>query len=167
MASHEHNLQTQIKKWVRECVAEPHVFLAFDRSKAAGRFTHAREAARGIRKGTPDTVLLFQAMAMWVELKFGKNTTSDAQDELHAEMLAIGHRVRVCWTVTEYYLACRAEGVRLVQWAEARAQGLDALLAVGVPKPPKAKRTAKPRTRRPSSRALAIATQAQLPGWRR
>lgn len=161
--SPEHNLQVQIKKWARECIAEPHVFLAFDRSRARGDFTHAREAARGLRRGTPDTVLMFRARWMWVELKAGKNTTSDAQDLLHGEMSAIGHNVRVCWSVTDYWRCCVAEGVKMVQWAEARADGLDALLTgEGLPKAKSAK-PRQPRTKRPSSKAIAISTRYQMP----
>lgn len=172
MARPEHSLQTAIKRWITDCVTEPHVFLAFDRTQASGKFTHAYEKARGIRAGTPDTQLLFRGRSMWVELKAGKNTTSDAQDELHAQMLGVGHRVRVCWTVGEYMAACQAEGVKLAQWAAARADGMDAMLAGAVAaakaaKPKAPRLGAKPRTNRPSSRAIAIGIQSQLPGgWR-
>lgn len=155
----EHSLQTQIKKWVRECVAEPHVFLAFDRAAAANPRTHLYEAARGIRAGTPDTVLLFRGRSMWVELKAGKNKTSEAQDRLHQEMAAVGHPVTVCWTVCDYWRACLAHGIKLVPYAQTHAEGLDVLLASATPAVPK--KTARPRAPRPSSKALALAALAQ------
>jgi len=59
-AGPEHRLQIAIKKWVREAVPFPHVFLAFDRSAARSPLQHLHEKTRGARAGTPDVVLLWR-----------------------------------------------------------------------------------------------------------
>ena len=72
-AGPEHRLQIAIKKWVREAVPFPHVFLAFDRSAARSPLQHLHEKTRGARAGTPDVVLLWRRSE---ERRVGKECTS-------------------------------------------------------------------------------------------
>lgn len=156
MAFPEHNFQTKVKQWVRDCVAEPHVLLAHDRTHNHGTRQHIYEAARGIVAGTPDTQLLVRGRSLWVELKVKGGVLSPTQKALHPRMAAVGHPVSVAYSVTEYMGACLAAGVKLTAHAAMRAQMMDALLEAARPvKPPSKPRAA--RKKRPSSKALAVA----------
>lgn len=155
MAESEHALQIAVKKWCRECIAERYVLLAFDRSKAPGQFTHAREKARGIRAGTPDLQILFRGRSVWIELKAASGTVSEAQTALHAEMGEVGHAVHVCRSVVEVMGVLVAAGLKTTPTAALHAEAKDRFLAT--PKEPKKRAPAKPRAKRPTPRQLATA----------
>lgn len=153
----EHALQVQIKKWTRENVFAPHVFLGFDRAAKQSPFQHIREKARGVEGGTPDVVLLVEGAAVWVELKAGKNGLSEHQVELHTRMASAGFAVGVCRTVEEYARELHARNVLLRPGAFERAQGADRTLAVAAAVPKVPPRASKPRAARATKGALRVA----------
>ena len=125
----EHNLQTQILKLVRACAPSGAVFLAFDRSKAHSQFQHAREKARGIRSGTPDTLLMvLDVPDFWCELKVDDNDTTDSQDEVIDDIRRVGRNAAVAWSVEQYRAAAVAAGIVMSPGAVVMAMRLDALL---------------------------------------
>lgn len=100
----EHCLQKHLKLWVRENLPAAE-FFAFDRAPARGRFSHMVQKARGVRRGTPDTVLLILGKPdVWCELKAPGGKPDDDQKD-------IGHRIETTgriwfWTTTIFdYLA--------------------------------------------------------------
>jgi hypothetical protein len=102
--SPEHILQKHLKQWVREALACPHLFLAFDRGKPAGQWTHLREKARGIRAGTPDTLLRIKDRAnIWCELKAPGNKATEEQTRMGDELMALGDAWFVCWNIQQYF----------------------------------------------------------------
>lgn len=110
----EHILQKALVKWVREAVSEPHEFLAFDRSKAAGQFSHLREKARGVRAGTPDTLLLTARLPpVWAELKAGTNKASEQQVDMGQRLVAIGGHWSCLSSVQAYHEWIHGLGVEL------------------------------------------------------
>jgi len=157
----EHALQIRIKKWVRECVTAPHCFLAFDRSQrregANGGSTHLAEKARGIRSGTPDTVLCVDGRAIWIELKAPttKRGPTENQEDVGDDLVKAGQFWGWCNSVTGYYgLLCQA-GVPMASMASLWAENAD--LRAGVGLKPKPKRAYKPRAPKPTpSRIRAI-----------
>lgn len=141
----EHILQVQIKKWVRGAVDAPHVFLAFDRSKAAGQWTHMMEKARGVQAGTPDTLLCVKGFApIWCELKAEGNEPTAAQIALGRALRGTGCHCSWTTTVGEYRRWLVIIGVPLRTNAEYQALQADAavasLIAKAEAKAPKAKR---------------------------
>lgn len=129
MAKHpEANLQTQIRKWVRENVVAHHVFLAFDRSAKKTALQHIMEARKGQRSGTPDVCLLVEGAAIWTELKAPAGVLSVLQKELHAEMNIAGFHVSVIRSVRGYADDLVARHVHLRVAALERADALDRLL---------------------------------------
>lgn len=141
----EHILQVQIKKWVRGAVDAPHVFLAFDRSKAAGQWTHMMEKARGVQAGTPDTLLcVLGAPIFWCELKAPGNKPTAAQEALGRSLVFAGCGWFWTTTVTHYWKALSEHGVPLRPNAEYQALQADAavasLIAKAEARAPKAKR---------------------------
>ena len=130
MRHREHDLQASIKSWVRRWLTTPCVFLAFDRSRATSETQYVFEAARGIRAGTPDTVLLYNGRSWWVELKVGRNSAQEAQVVLHGEMRGVGHEVDIIYTVADYAAGAFAKGLTLHPRAMEEAAALDRKLAL-------------------------------------
>ena len=158
MIGPEHALQVAIKRWVRENVLRPHVWLAFDRTRKTSAMQHIAEANRGLRAGTPDTVLMIDGAAVWVELKAGRNTTSEQQDELHKEMAGVGFTVGVCWSVEQYAYELHARHIALRAGAFDRAQAADAKLAA----PKVAKKGRKGRAPKAKPEPSKLAAMARL-----
>jgi hypothetical protein len=123
----EHILQVALVRFVRDAVSAPHEFLAFDRSKAAGQFSHMREKARGVRAGTPDTLLLVEGKApIFCELKAPGNKPTEQQIDMGDRLMAVG-----CWwswatSVGTYFEWIRSIGVELRANAEFLAMHADA-----------------------------------------
>jgi len=151
MAAPEHNLQVQCLKFSRECIVTRHVFLAFDRSAKQSALQHVREKARGIRAGTPDVLVLVPGLAIWAELKVGRNEASVPQIECGVAILHAGHRWEVVRSVVEFGAYLRRCGVELSAHADLRALDLDLVLAGAAMKrkgaAPKSYRPAKPRAK--------------------
>jgi len=80
----------------------------------------ARMQAEGVKRGVPDVFLPVAAggwHGLWVELKAGKNTTSDAQDEWLGALRRQGYAAFVIWDewdeareIIESYLAGKLRG---------------------------------------------------------
>lgn len=68
---------------------------------------------RGCIAGLPDVSILFNGRLHGIELKAGKNGTSDKQDDLHEAWRAAGAPVAVCWTLEQVEAALRGWGVPL------------------------------------------------------
>lgn len=155
----EHILQVALVRFVREAVAAPHQFLAFDRSKAAGQFSHMREKARGVRAGTPDTLLIVAGMPpIWAELKAPGNKPTPEQIAMGDSLMALG-----CWwswvtSVGTYYEWVRSIGVELRANAEFLAMHADAgvrsKIAAAETKAGKAPKSYKPREVKPTAARL-------------
>lgn len=161
----EHIFQKHLKLWVRENLPDAE-FFAFDRAPARGRFSHMVQKARGVRKGTPDTVLLIRgAPDVWCELKAPGEKPDDAQKD-------IGQRIETTgriwfWTTTVYdYLAMLeklgvvpASTVRRLaaQDHDARVQGEIERAEMKNGKLPKRLASKRPfPAKRPSRRALRV-----------
>src|SRR4051812_7408068 len=86
----EHSIQKHARMWAAEQIDVPHEFLAFDRAPAWGQFSHMRQKARGVRKGTADTVLVMQGQVCWVEFKAPGSRPDDAQRDFGDRMRALG-----------------------------------------------------------------------------
>lgn len=89
----EHILQVRVRLFVRDAVDARHEFLGFDRSQASARFSHDRERAKGMRKGTADTLLMVLGMPdVWAELKrFGEKPEKGGDQEVFGEdVTAVG-----------------------------------------------------------------------------
>lgn len=117
--------------WVRDCVVEPHVFMCFDRSAARGQFSHLFLSKRGIRKGTPDTVLFVEGRPpAWFEFKSPGESVKigDDQDIMLNRLGQIGHRAAWGVTVDDLCSFYEANGVRLSPGSRYRALVLDAMV---------------------------------------
>ena len=164
MAFPEHHLQAAIKFWCKRYVLTPHVFLAFDRSRAMSATQHILEAQRGIRAGTPDTVLAYSAGCVWVELKVGRNVTSEAQNALHTEMLGVGHEVAVIYSVGAYCQLLIERGLDIHRLGMAEAEALDRKLALKKKSAPKKAGGADRHGGEVKTKTLAVLARARKSG---
>ena len=97
----EHTLQKHIMQFVREELPGSE-FFSFDRSAAYGQWSHARQKARGVRRGTPDTLLIAQGKHVWCELKAPGNKPDDMQQAIGIRLIAVGDAWFWATTVTGY-----------------------------------------------------------------
>ena len=155
MNTPEHNLQVMIKKFVTAHVPQPHYFSCSDRSKPTSMFSHAREKARGIVAGEPDTKLLVPGLpSIHIELKAPGNKPTPKQEYIGDVITASGHKWGWCYNVFQYAQLLLAFGVPLIGRWEITADHYDSILAGSAVKKTQAKRISKLPTARP--------TQAQL-----
>ena len=161
---YEHQIQVKVKQWALECVPGPKVFIAFDRSRAQSMTQHIREKARGLRKGTSDTLLMVGNLPdMWVELKRPGNKPDDDQQAFGTDVQEVGRLWGWADSVEGYARLIQSWGVPITPMALLRAEHLDRVLAAGAlrreesPKP--SRRTSRARTPKPSRAALAAAAR--------
>ena len=72
-----------------------------------------KNRAKGVRSGVPDLKFWWPNGRGWIELKAGKNDTSDNQDEMHAELRKAGDLVEVCWSLDQVLATLQTWGVPL------------------------------------------------------
>lgn len=155
----EHIRQKHAAMFVREAIAAPHLFLAFDRSAAGGQFSHMREKARGIKAGTPDTVLMVLGMPpLWAEWKADGNKPTDDQTRMGDELNAIGHRWGWFTSVVAYHEWLATAGVPMHPNAAFLALHHDAAADTVIARAERKKGTApksyRPQAPKPSRRRL-------------
>lgn len=110
----EHILQGHLVRWVREAVPGAE-FFAFDRSAAYGQWSHARQKARGVRKGTPDTVLcLVDSPPIWCELKAPGEKPDEDQEKIGERLCTIGHHWFWATSIQQYHEELARYGVPMV-----------------------------------------------------
>ena len=161
---YEFQIQVKVKQWAKECVPAPKVFVAFDRSRKTSLTQHIREAAKGLRKGTSDTLLMCEDLPdMWVELKRPGNEPDDDQQAFGTDVQEVGRLWGWADSVEGYARLIQSWGVPITPMALLRAEHLDRVLAAGAlrreesPKP--SRRTSRARTAKPSRAALAAAAR--------
>ena len=158
MAQLEHNLQTKIVGFVRDCVIPDHEFWANDRSRKQSEFQHVREKARGIRPGIADTTLAVVGMPeIYIELKWPPNKPTDAQLAFGQAMQRIGRKWYWADSVERFRECLVSAGVVMRNNAWLVAAQLDALLA-GKKSPglkPKRRASSKPREAKAGAGAVA------------
>jgi hypothetical protein len=119
----EHILQKHLKKFAEEAVIGGE-FLAFDRAKKMGQFSHMRERARGVRKGNADTLLRVAGLPpIWCEVKYGKNVPDDDQEEFGRRMQAVGDIW--FWTTSVVAYFTRLKGLNVPLRANAALIAMD------------------------------------------
>jgi hypothetical protein len=155
----EHMLQVALVKWCREAIATPHTLLAFDRSRAFGQFSHMREKARGVKAGTPDTLLIVYGVPpIWCELKAPGNKPAPEQEAMGDTLMRLGCYWSWATSVGTYHAWLVSLGIRLHPNAELLATLADAgvLAKIGRAeiKAGKAPRPYKPREEKPTAARL-------------
>lgn len=150
MIQREHIFQRYLKTWVRDCVAVEHLFLSRDAAKITTVYGRAKDKARGILAGDPDTVLHVKGLpAIYAELKTPGGEPSEAQCYMGARLTVLGCHWFWVTTVDQYMQEIDALGVPLVTNAEYQAMQADAKIEAAIAKAAAKKpaRTTKPAPR--------------------
>ena len=110
------------------------------------------QKARGIKRGLPDVMIWAPGYFLGVELKHGKNGTTEAQDGFAQAMERLGHGYVIARSVEALGEALERHGIPLAAGWRVAAMRHDAALDGDAPK---RTRATKPRAARPKASALA------------
>lgn len=170
----EHCLQEQVYSFAESAIAllaSEYFFQSHDRREAGARYSHARESARGIRAGAPDTQLnIVGRPPIWWEAKDDGKKPDDNQKAVMAHLAGLGHQVGWGTSVVMYCDFLRHCGVPLRANADYQAMMLDAKVAANIAKA-EARRDGAGKTRSPkpqpqfimSRRGVARIRKAGIP----
>lgn len=158
----EHRLQAWTDRLIDRVVLPPMWTTGVDHAHQTTDNARARARARGVKSGIPD-VYVCQGeprQSVWIELKRGRNSTSGAQNDVHAALGACGVPVFVAYDLREVLSALRAAGFRLHPNAfnigeelMARLDASDREAKAKAPGP-KSYVAQKPRAKKPSAAAV-------------
>lgn len=157
----EHIIQRYLKKWVRDYVDCPHMFLSFDSAQKATENARARAASRGILSGTPDTLLITGRGSIWCELKAPGNEPTDLQSAVGAKLMALGHSWSWVSSVVVYCEWLAALGVPLRPSAQVGALDADLRAKAAIDK----KRGAAPKSYRSKKEPRFLASKRKARSW--
>lgn len=121
------------------------------------------QKARGVKRGLPDVMIWAPGYFCGVELKAGKNDTTDAQNGFAAAMAALGHGYAVVRSVEQLGEALAERGIPLAANWRLACQHHDAALDAppkGHNKPPRAAKPTRSQIARGNRIALALARGA-------
>lgn len=164
MIQREHTLQAFAAKFFRAALDCEHEFLSFDRAKPPGRSREAqlgamaRQKARGVKRGTPDSLLIVSGLPpFWIEWKDkGKRPTD--------EQIAMGQRLRMlgcrwAWfdNIPDAYRWLAGEGVIFVPGAETMALQYQGKVDAAI-----AKKAPRSLPKKPARKAMSRAAMARL-----
>jgi len=155
----EHILQVALVRWCREAIATPHTLLGFDRSKAFGQFSHMREKARGVKAGTPDTLLIVYGVPpIWCELKAPGNKPTPEQEAMGDTLMRLGCYWSWATSIGQYYAWMVSLGIRMHPNAETLATladaGVQSKIGKAEIKAGKVPKSYKPREAKPTAARL-------------
>ena len=149
MAVSEHQMQVALAGFLNHALPIDTFWTAID-AAGNGPSEGAKKKARGVRRGTPDILIVHKPYTIWIELK--KNTGVSPHQERAMHLLREnGHRCHVCYSVEDVETLLRGYEIPLratTMTAKQRDEALAARAAV-----PKAKGA--PRKRKPSVRQIA------------
>ena len=157
----EHVLQIAVKQYLTTALPPAVLWTSVDKGQRhAGNNTLRIKMAnkiksRGVKNGVPDMHFWWSGIYLAVELKVGKNDTSDDQDKWIEGLRREGFRAEVAYTVTDVENALRSAGFPVRE----SARGIDERLPLR--EPPKVS-TKAPKTIR-SRRGLRAGFWAQRP----
>jgi hypothetical protein len=145
----------------------PHEFFAFDRSAKKSDKEHLWQAKRGVRKATPDTLLVCQGgRSIWFEFKAANNRPDADQRMMLTRLQTLGHFAawgRLIEDLGEHWERC---GAPMVPNWRVVAMQLDALVDGRIAKEeakqgraPVAKRAAR---RAPPGKQMTVAKYRKL-----
>lgn len=94
--------QIKIIEWVKQCTDLPVIHIANQRQTSAQHGSLLKRM--GVRPGVSD--LFFprassKCHGLWIELKVGKNKTTELQDKFIHEMIREGYAAHVCYGAEE------------------------------------------------------------------
>lgn len=164
----EAKLRAHVRMYLTKALPAPGFFSAIEH----GRMHHGNDEQRGrewgrlkgqgVKTGLADVFIWHQNKFIAVELKAGKNTTSDSQDAFGDAMIANGFSYMVVHLVAELDAALRLHGIPVSPSMRVLAMQHDA--ALSILNPTKKPRAAKNQRAKPTARSIARRTTLQRQG---
>lgn len=134
----EHILQRYVTEFSETAIDSPvenYHFFSFDTARKATENERAREASRGIRRDTLDTLLIMRGRVdTWVELKVAPNVLSAGQARMINKLIHMGKNAEVAWSIADVCRIWRFNAIPLVPNADYIALHLDGKVATGIAK---------------------------------
>lgn len=164
MAQPESQLRARCRMFLNTHLVAPCWFSAIEhgRKHSGTAEQRARQwqhlAAQGVKPGIGDMLILIPGRAIWIELKAGKNTQSNSQIAMQADMAAIGHGYVVVRCVVALMGVMDTFSVPMHPGARNAAEMHDMALAV----PDKPRKPARPRAIKPGRRAIEAGNRMAL-----
>ncbi len=167
MIQREHTMQAFAVKFFRAAIDDDHVFLSFDRAKPPGRSREAqlgamaRQKARGVQRGTPDSLLALPGWApIWIEWKDKGKRPDPAQVDMGQRLREVGHHWEWFDNLPDAYIWLADIGVPFRAGADAMALQYQGKVDSAIAKRESKKGAATPRKK--ASKALSRAAMARL-----
>lgn len=139
MSQPEARLRARCRMWLDQCLPAPAVWSSIEhgRKHTGTPEQRAREwqrlKAQGVRPGLADVMIWLCGRFIGIELKAGRNTTSEAQDAWGAAIRTLGHGYYVVRSVSELASILTRSGVALTPSALSLADAHDRELACETP----------------------------------
>lgn len=126
----EARLSIAVDRFLRRALVPPFYCTAIHDSDGGKRSMteRVRDKNRGVQKGQLDWHVAQPGIWRALELKRGRNTTSEAQDQTIASLTACGFRPVVAWTLREVAVGLREEGFKFLPNAGTTLQHMEAQL---------------------------------------
>jgi hypothetical protein len=127
----EDRLSIAVDRFLRRALVKPFYAVAIQDSDGGARSMQQRirDNNRGRKKGQLDWLCVQPGIYRSVELKRGKNNTSDAQDQTITDLTACGFPPVVAWELREVYEGLHDAGFRFTDNVETVLQHCEELLA--------------------------------------
>jgi len=162
MARPEDRLQTRARMFLDAHLAPPAYWSSVGHERKQTLRQGQMQKARGIKRGLPDIMVWSPGYFLGIELKAGKNSTTDAQDGFAQAMARNQFGYAVVRSVEQIGETLIHHGIGLLWGWQQCAQIHDAALDVATPaKPPRA---AKPRGEKPTRKQLATVARIRARG---
>ncbi len=127
----EQRLSIAVDRFLRRALVPPFYCTAIHDSDGGERtmVQRVRDKNRGIQKGILDWVVCQPGVFRFLELKRGRNSTSEAQDQTIETLTLCGFRPIVAWTLREVAVGLREEGFKFLPNAGTTLQHMEETLA--------------------------------------
>jgi hypothetical protein len=154
----EDRLQSRVRMFLDAYLSPPVWWSSVGHERKQTLAQGAAQKARGIRRGLPDVMIWAPSYFLGVELKAGKNGTTDAQNVFQAQMAVLGHGYEVVRSVEQLGEKLVQHGIPLAGGWRIAAQLHDHALDGATPP----RKPSKPRTPKPTRTQVAAGNRVAL-----
>jgi hypothetical protein len=162
----EDRLQSRARMFLDKFLAPPAYWSSVGHERKQTLRQGQMQKARGIKRGLPDVMVWSPGYFLGIELKSGKNSTTDAQDGFAEAMARNQHGYAVVRSVEQLGEALQQHGIGLLwgwrQAAQPHDAALDGEANLRTSKPKVRTSGAKVRTSKPTRKAVAAGNAASL-----
>jgi hypothetical protein len=157
----EDRLQSRTRMFLDAHLAPPAYWSSVGHERKQTLRQGQMQKARGIKRGLPDVMIWSPGYFLGVELKAGKNSTTDAQDGFAQAMARNQHGYAVVRSVEQLGETLVQHGIGLLWGWQLAAQRHDAALDGEAPA---RKVSARPRTAKPTRAQVAAGNRMAMVG---